>query len=227
MATTTPALYIPQDLNFMIVFFNLLVSFIFGIITAYVYKLTHRGLSYSQSFVMTLVVAGVIITGIIMVIGNSVALAFGAFGAFSIIRFRTAVKDTKDVIYLYLVLSLGMAVGTGNYHIALGLLVVVLGVLMVLTRLNFGTIKKFDYILTFVLDTQKSPENAYQPVFDKFLKSSNILNIKAQHAWHILLLSFTVSFINEKESGECVSELKKIEGVSDVNLITVKNDIEY
>ena len=73
---------------------NLSLSFILGMIISYVYKITHKGLSYSQSFILTVVFVTIIVSMVIMVIENNLARAFALVGALSIIRFRTVVKDT-------------------------------------------------------------------------------------------------------------------------------------
>jgi uncharacterized membrane protein YhiD involved in acid resistance len=209
------------------VVFNLLLSFVLVLIVSWVYKKTHKGLSYSQSFVMTLILAGVIISAVMMIIGNNIARAFGAFGAFSIIRFRTAIKDAKDIAYLFLVLAIGMAVGTRNYLIAVATTVVSLLIIWILTKTNYGSIRKFDYILTFGFDAQKNQENVYKTVFDKYLKTSQVLNIKAVEGGHILQLSFSIKFINENEIQQFISALEKLGSLTDINLITAKNDVEY
>lgn len=233
LATTTQALSTLLDSRVVfevspqVVIANLVLVFVLSLVIALVYKYTHRGLSYSQTFSMTLVIAGIVISAIMMVIGTSIARAFGAFGAFSLIRFRTAIKDSKDMGYIFLVLAVGMAVGTGNYLIAVTLTIFVLLVIIILTKLNFGSMRKYDYILTFNFDTKTSNENVYKDIFDKFLKSNNVLYIKARHEGHVLILSFSVKFISEKNTGEFVSILEKAQGVSDVSLIVAKNDVEY
>lgn len=210
-----------------LVVFNLLLAFALTLVIAYIYKDTHTGVSYSQTFVMTLIISGVVISAVMMVIGSNIAVAFGAFGAFSLIRFRTAIKDTKDMGYIFLVLAVGMAIGTNNYIIAVATTLITLTIIYVLTRMNFGSIRKFSYILTFTFDTDRSSENIYKEVFDKYLKSSNVLNIKALAHGKVLQLTFSIRFINEKDLPEFSSSLEKLEGISDVNLITAKNDVEY
>jgi len=210
-----------------LVFTNLMLSFVLSLIVAIVYKMTHKGLSYSQSFVMTLIISAVVITAVMMVIGSNIAIAFGIFCAFSLLRFRTAIKDAKDMGYMFLVLAIGMAIGTHNYLIAFYTTAIVLGVIIVLTKMNFGSIRRFDYILTLNLDTNQTSENIYKPVFGKYLKSSNILNIKAVEAGKVLQLSFSIKFISEQELEEFIRSLEKLDGVSQVNLITAKNDVEY
>ncbi len=221
------ALDLVQDLNPITIVFNLLLSFVLSLIVALVYKHTHKGLSYSQTFVNTLIILGIVICAIIMVIGNSIARAFGAFGAFSLIRFRTAVKDPRDMGYIFLTLAIGASVGSGIYVVAVATTIIVLTVIIILTQINFGSIRKFDYILNFRLDTKKTPENIYRPIFDTYLKRSDVLNIKAANEWHVLSLSFNIKFIKEDNMENFVSELKRNEGITDVNVISVKNDIEY
>ena len=83
--------------------YNLLLSCILGIIISTIYKITHKGLSYSQSFMLTIVFVTVVVCMVMMVIGNNLARAFALVGALSIIRFRTVIKDTKDTSYVFLV----------------------------------------------------------------------------------------------------------------------------
>ena len=94
---------------------NLVLSFILGVLISLIYKKTHKGLSYSQSFMVTNIFVAVIVCMVIMIIGNSLARAFALVGALSIIRFRTVVKDTKDTAYIFWSLAAGMAAGTGSY----------------------------------------------------------------------------------------------------------------
>ena len=107
------SVYLPTE-----IIINLILSFIFGLIISLVYKKTHKGLSYSQSFMITNVFVSVIVCMVIMIIGNNLARAFALVGALSIIRFRTVVKDTKDTAYIFWSLASGMATGTGSYFLA-------------------------------------------------------------------------------------------------------------
>jgi uncharacterized membrane protein YhiD involved in acid resistance len=206
---------------------NIILAFGLSLIIALVYKATHKGLSYSQTFVLTLVIAGMVIAAVMMVIGSNVARAFGAFGAFSLLRFRTAIKDVKDMAYLFLVMAVGMAVGSGTYAIAIFLTIFALLVIVVLTKTNFGSIRRFDYVLNFNLDTRQSNEQAYKAVFEKHLKQNTLLNIKAIEQGHVLMLSYSIRFINEASLQEFSGAMSQLNGVSSVNLITAKNDIEY
>src|SRR3989338_9145230 len=134
---------------------NLAFTFALSVAIAYVYKKTHRGLSYSQSFLFTLIIVSVITTIAMMVIGNSLAIAFGLLGAFSIIRFRTPVKEAKDTGYIFFSLVEGMAVGTNSHIIAIISTIVVLAIIWILHNANFGALHKNEYLLVFSIDYQK------------------------------------------------------------------------
>ena len=93
---------------------NIIIAFILGVIISWIYRRTHRGYSYSNSFISTLTILSMVTAFVMMVIGNNIARAFSLVGALSIIRFRTAVKDTRDTAFVFLSLAVGMAVGTGS-----------------------------------------------------------------------------------------------------------------
>ena len=108
-------------------------------IVAYVYQYTHKGLSYSQSFTMTLVFVAAIVAVVMMVIGSSLARAFAMVGALSIIRFRTVVKDTKDTAFVFAALAQGMAAGTSSYFLAITSCAFITLIAVVLYKTNFGS----------------------------------------------------------------------------------------
>ena len=217
-----------QPINYSIeqIVLNIVLAFVLCLLVAWVYKLTHKGLSYSQSFIFNLIMLGVIASVVMMVIGNSIARAFGFLGAFSIIRFRTVVKDTKDTAFVFFVLAIGMAVGTQNYLLAVIATLLVLLMVYLLTRINFGSIKKNDYILSFTLDTNVAQEDSYQSVLKEFLTSYNLLNIKAKGEGKILDIVFGVKF-KKDNIDQFLQKLEALPGVDTANLLNSKNDIEY
>src|SRR3989339_33394 len=206
---------------------NIALAFVLAFVIALVYKKTHKGLSYSQSFVFTLVIMSVIVAIVMMVIGNSVALAFGLLGAFSIIRFRTPVKDTKDTGYIFFSLAIGMAVGTNNHEIAVIGTVLVLLMIVLLDKINFGSMSKHEYLLSFIVSHEASAGNSFEGVFKKYLKNSMLLNINSKQDGKASEMTYHASFADESKKEEFVRELSGMSGVEKVHLITSKEDVEY
>ena len=206
---------------------NIALTFVLAFAIAWVYKKTHKGLSYSQSFVFTLVLMSVIVTVVMMVIGESVAKAFGLLGAFSIIRFRTAVKDTRDIGFIFFSLAVGMAVGTNNYQIAILGTILVLLIIFFLDKINFGSIMKHEYLLSFIVSNEKNTTNSFDSLFKKYFKNSLLLNINSKHDGKASEMTYHIGFVDENKKEEFVKELSNVSGVEKVHLITAKEDVEY
>src|SRR4030043_940481 len=97
---------------------GLIGAFVLTALVGLVYRITHRGVSYSQSYVQTLVLMGVVVALIMMIVGSNIARAFSLVGGLSILRVRHAVKETRDVGFIFCAIAIGMACGTKFYSLA-------------------------------------------------------------------------------------------------------------
>lgn len=204
---------------------NLSLAFVLGMIISYVYKITHKGLSYSQSFILTIVFVTVIVSMVIMVIENNLARAFALVGALSIIRFRTVVKDTKDTAFIFLGLAAGLACGTSNYFIALSGTMIITLIIFVLHLTNFGTLYKSEFILRYI--TKKANSQEYNSLLSKYTKSSSLLHIEPTGDRDQIRISVDLVLKDDTSAENLVSELKNIDSISDITLIASKSDIDY
>ena len=154
---------------------NIALALLLGLVISSIYKVTHKGLSYSQSFMLTLVFVSIIVAVVMMIIGNNLARAFALVGALSIIRFRTVIKDTKDMAYVFMSLAAGMAAGTSSYFLAVASVAFLAVVAMVLHATNYGSLYKSEFILRFRSAVNDDPP--YIPVIQEFAKTSNLLHV--------------------------------------------------
>jgi len=205
---------------------NIIISFVIGILIAVVYRSTHKGLSYSQSFSHTIVFVTMIVAIVMMVIGGSLARAFALVGALSIIRFRTVLKDTKDMSYVFGALALGMAAGTSNYFLAaLGTLSIIL-LAYFLKFTNFCAVYKSEFILRFRF-RQSGDSNAYLDVIKELCKSSNLLHIEPSADNQSLSLTYDIILKDDANAKDLTARIGAIEDISEVVLIASKNDVDY
>lgn len=135
----------PTDFPALIL--GLLLALAGGHVLAWVYMVTHSGLSYSRSFVKSLAVMPVIVALVMHVLANNIITAFGMMAVFAIVRFRNMLRDTLDTTYILLVLALGMATGTQKFATAIGGLAVMVIALLYLWITSFGTRHRYDIIL--------------------------------------------------------------------------------
>src|SRR6187402_3191748 len=105
--------------NFPAMALGLLLAFAMGHIMAWVYMITHSGLSYSRSFVNALVILPTIVAVVMNVLSNNLVTAFGMMAVFAIVRFRNILRDTLDTTYVLTVIVLGMATGTQKFASAI------------------------------------------------------------------------------------------------------------
>ena len=211
----------------MEVVLNSFVAFVLGMIIAYTYKKTHQGLSYSQSFVLTVIFVTIIIGFVMMVVGNSLARAFALVGALSIIRFRTVVKDTKDTAYVFMALAVGMGAGTGNYFIAIFATIFMTSIAYLLYKFNFGVQRSSDFILRFYFDKSENSDECYVKYINEHSDSNALLHMEPSGDDKKLYMTFDVSLKEEVEMNEFLDQFSNLDGISEVVLVSAKNDIAY
>ena len=217
------AIYLPQE-----ILINLTLAFILGVIVSIIYKKTHKGLSYSQSFMVTNIFVAVIVCMVIMIIGNNLARAFALVGALSIIRFRTVVKDTKDTAFIFWSLAVGMASGTGSYFLAVAGTIVISLIAIILHKTNFGSFVKSEFILQFILD-QKDDKvtKKYLETIKKLTNSYTLLSSENSSDNNKIKLNFDIVMKEEKEQTELLKALSNIKGISEIVIIAEKSDVDY
>jgi len=198
---------------------NILVAFALGFFISWVYRRTHRGFSYSVSFVHTLMLLCMVTSLVMMVIGNSIARAFSLVGALSIIRFRTPVKDTRDTAFVFFALSIGMATGTGAHVIAIVGTAIISLIILIIHRFRLGEIKGSDFLLRFRLRTSSDNDNVYQDLFNKYLRKSTLINMTTLEQGTSMELAFSITFKQSHQQQQFLRELNVITGIEHAMLI--------
>ena len=203
------------------------MAVVLGMVIASTYHQTHRGFSYSQSFSITLILMTVITALIIVLIGDNIARAVGVFGAFSIIRFRTAVKDPRDTVFVFYALAAGLAVGAGSFTIGMIGTLFLSFLIFMLHFSNFGGIKKLDYVLSFKMEAKHHVDELFNNLFAKFLRSRNLLNVESKDKGKYMFFTFNIRLKDEDTMKAFLKDLNDFESVSDVNIVSSKNDLEF
>ena len=201
------------QVNISIVLANLALSLILGLFIIWVYRRTHRGLSYSMSFIFTMLIISLISTTVMMVVQHNIIGAFALLGAFSLIRFRTIVKDTRDVAFVFFALVSGVAVGTNNYAIALTAVPFIGIVILLATRYQVGALggSQLNYILTFISDAT-DVGGRVEDTLSGMVKNTRRLSVKS--AGDLREYAYLVGVNRAQEIDQVVSALSKISGIA-------------
>ncbi len=204
---------------------NVLVALSCGLFIAYIYKKSYRGAGYSAAFSNSMIILTMITSIVIMVIGNNLARAFGLVGAMSIIRFRTAVKDTQDIVFIFFGLAIGMASGVGYHKMAIFGSLLIGVMILLLTKSNFTSTKPNDYLLQFVFHPNGDEAPPYIPVLNKYCKRHNIISAKTVEDKNIMELAYYVKFRDKEKNPEFIRELDSAHGVKNISLFFDEDEI--
>ncbi|MCL4258329.1 MAG: DUF4956 domain-containing protein [Anaerolineales bacterium] len=201
----------------------LVLSFLLSAFIGWIYKLTHRGTSYTQSFVFTLVLNGMVVALVMMVVGSNIARAFSLVGALSIIRFRNAVKETRDVGFIFFTMAIGMAIGTRFYLLAIVAAVVISLVVVIMMRFNWFAREAAGQILRVQVPSNAPFDKLFDALFLKYTHSSELISVDTVNNDALTELTYSLGFKKASRVEEFVSELRKLNGDNKISLIAGYN----
>jgi hypothetical protein len=196
------------------------LSFVLSAMIGWVYRFTHRNISYSQSYVQTLVVLGMLIALIMLVVGSNIARAFALVGALSVVRFRNAIKETRDVGFIFLVMGVGMAAGTRFYTLAIVAAVAISLVIVVMFRFNWFAAD----VQRQVVKVQVPPDGNYtehvQDVLIAHTSEFELVSMESIRGGALTELMYTVQLKKGHEPGQLISALAERTGGQRVTVLT-------
>lgn len=198
---------------------SLLLAFFLGQGLAFVYYITHSGLSYSRSFVQSLILITVVVSMVMTVIGNNIITAVGLMGALAIIRFRNIIKDTRDIAFIFCSLVIGMATGSQRYATAVVGTVILCLIALYLYMVGFGRYQPTNGFLRFSLKTHVGPDHPLVSILRRFC--SNFTLISAQDSGFgspNVEYAYQLVVRNVKKNEQMLKELGEIEGIERVSL---------
>lgn len=213
------------EMSSAVIIFNILLTFALSMFIAFVYKKTHRSVSYSQSFISSLIMMSVLSAVAMMILGNNLTRALGVLGVFTLIRFRTIVKDPKDATYLFFALAIGMAIGTNNYTIAIISTFLMSGINYFLDRSNFASMVDTGFLLTLVVD-KKFESDELTALGKKYLRSIGLLQLKTEESGENTH-HYKIRFTDTVKYEDFLLDLKNLKGVKIVDLISGRDSAEY
>jgi uncharacterized membrane protein YhiD involved in acid resistance len=202
------------------------LSFVLSAFIGWIYKITHRGTSYTQSFVFTLVMNGMVVALVMMIVGSNIARAFSLVGALSIIRFRNAVKETRDVGFIFFTMAIGMAIGTKFYLLAVAGTIVISLMVVVMMRFNWFARDVASQILRIQVPSGIPFDTLFDNLFVKFTNSSELISVDTVHSGMLTELTYSIGLKKSDRMQEFLSEVRNLNGNNKVTLIAGYNSTD-
>ena len=158
------------------------LSFALNMLIGILYKATYKGTRYSQDYVHTLVIIGTVTTILIMVVNGNSAVAFGAFAAFSMIRFRRNLGQSRDLAFVFFAMATGMGIGARQYPIVLvTTLIVGLAILFISKKDAFAP-KRASHQLRIRVNNDVDYSKTFNDIFSKFTDAIDMISVESVQA---------------------------------------------
>lgn len=196
------------------------LSFVLSAIIGWVYRATHRNVSYSQSYVQTLIILGMLISLIMLVVGSNIARAFALVGALSVVRFRNAIKETRDVGFIFLVMGVGMACGTRFYTLAVVAAVSISLIIVVMYRFNWFALNVQRQVVKVPVPPDGDHTAGIQDVLLRLTSEFELVSLESIRGGALTELMYTVRLKKGTEPGELISALSERTAGQRVTVLT-------
>ncbi len=212
--------------SFVNIFMALVFSFVLGSVLAAVYRWTHQGSTYSRSYVQTVVLACLVATVMIIAIGNSLARGLGILGALAIIRFRTPIRDPRDIVFLFASLAVGIATGAQQYLAAVSGTLFFAATALYLSVTPATSRREFEGLLRFVLLPGSASEKQLTEIFSRFTSSVENVALRDAAQGGLLEYCYQIRLLDPSFKTDLISALNQLEDISDVSLVMQRSTVE-
>ena len=202
----------PSTVTWQQVFVTLVLGLVLGILIGVIYKLTYRGEFYSENFCHTLVIVCTVISMIILVIGTNVARAFSLAGALSIVRFRTSIRDPKDVAYIFMAMATGLAVGADYYLPAIIFIAVMGAALFFLNVIKLGSKNNPTKRLKITIPDNIEFEGLFDDIMKKYCNYYTMKGLKTTNLGTLFEVIYVVDLKDNINQKEFFDEIRAING---------------
>ena len=199
-------------------------SLALNFLIAVIYCKTYRGTRYSQDYVQTLIIIGVVTTVLIMVVSGNGAIAFGMFAAFSVIRFRRALSQSRDLGFVFFAMAIGMVVGAGNYVMAVIITVIVGVTILLLTKTDAFAPRRASHMLTVRLNSGMDFEELLNPLFKEYTDQASLVSVSSAQAGMMTEIRYGLQLKVEAKTASFLEALHQATGNNRVVLTPTGNE---
>ncbi|MCC5926472.1 MAG: DUF4956 domain-containing protein [Bacteroidetes bacterium] len=215
---------IPTDLNTLLL--ALLLAFLSGQFIAWIYMFTHSGLSYSRSFVNSLIIIPITVTLVMLVLDNNIVTAFSLLAVFAIVRFRNILRDTLDTVYILSLIVVGLALGTQKFTTAISGVGIMSLAFVYLWFTSFGTRHRYDIIVNLEWTKSLNELTQLEALLERHASNYSKASQRTQEGRDGAFVSYRLLLRNPDMTALLIEELKGLNGVKALNTMNAEDESE-
>lgn len=202
------------------------VAFVLVSIITTVYRMTHQGFSYSRLFVHAMMLGSITACLMIMVIGNNLARGLGILGALAIIRFRTPVRDPRDMVFLFCCLAVGIGCGARVFAVATVGALFFCATALYLHWAPFSARSEFEGLLRFLLPPDSESHGRLRAIFDSHLKSATLVAVREASQGDLLEYSYQANLLHADSQQAFMEEIRSLPDIEEPSLLMQRSTVE-
>ncbi len=212
--------------NYAALVIAILLAFVCGHAIAWIYMWTHSGLSYSRSYVNTLILMPVIVAMVMMILANNLVLAFGLMAIFAMVRFRSILRDTLDTAYVLAVIVIGLACGTLKFTSAVIGCLATAALMLYFHVTRFGARHRYDMIVNVLWKGPATDLVALQDLLRRHSRHTVCASQRSNEGYTGIDISYRVLLRDPERSNELLDDLRNMEDVVRVTSLKAGEESE-
>ncbi len=205
---------------------SFLLCFVLSSAVAYVYRVTYQGLSYSRSFVQAQILGSLAAAMVIMAIGNNLARGLGLLGTLAIVRFRTQIREPRDMMFIFVSLGIGIAAGAQAFTVVIVGTAFFCAAALYLRLAPFASRREYDGLLRFVSTKDAARIPKLSEVLSEYCSSRKLVAARDSLQGEGVEYAYQVRLADPSYQPRMVEELSRIAELSDVTFVMQRSTVE-
>ncbi len=218
------SIFAEAGLNLSTFIISVLSSVMTGFIISLIYLITNRKEGYSQSYVWTIIMLPPIVAIVIATIGDNVASSLSLAGAFTLVRFRSAPGDPKQIAYIFYATATGLICGLGYIGYAFIFLILIAAIIAVLYKTKFGAPATSSMTLKISIPENLNYVGLFDKTLDKYTSAWRLKRVKTTEFGTLFELIYSIEINNSANQKDFIDELRTLNGNLNVTLVLYKYD---
>ena len=208
------------------VLYSVCLSFLLSCVIAFTYKKTFQGLSYSRNFLQAMILSSLVTAIAMQAIGDNIARGMGMMGALAIIRFRSSLKDPRDMIFIFSTLSIGMACGVYSYQIAvIGTFAFALSAFAI-QSVPFSKESHFDGLLKFNMESDQRDKDKLQEILKSNCVYFALVTLREVGQGKRLDYAYQIKLMKGQDKSNFIDSMREIETIKGLSLLLQESTVE-
>jgi uncharacterized membrane protein YhiD involved in acid resistance len=204
----------------------LLMPFLLASVIATVYRWTFQSVSYSRSFIHTMVLSSMIVSMVIMAVGDSFARGLGILGSLAIVRFRTPVRDPRDMVFLYACMGIGITCGAAAYGVAIISTLTISAAVLLLHWSPFASRRAHEAILRYVVPAGFASDEKVKEILKATCATFSLVALREVGQGEMVECCYQIRLLDPSYQAEIIEGLSKIPDLEEPNLLLQRTTVE-